>query len=39
MKKDGISLTQMILTPWLGVNYKIAYLSDQTKEMLLFPGH
>lgn len=29
---------QMILTPWLGVNYKIAYRSDQTKEMLLSLG-
>lgn len=23
-----------ILTPWLGVNYKVSYYSDQTKEML-----
>ncbi len=25
---------QIILTPWLGVNYKISYYCDQTKEML-----
>jgi len=25
---------QTILTPWLGVNYKVSYYSDQTKEML-----
>ena len=25
---------QTILTPWLGVNYKISYYSDQTKEIL-----
>jgi len=30
--------TQTILTPWLGVNYKIAYYSDQTKEMLYSLG-
>ncbi|MFX3673442.1 MAG: YqhG family protein [Paenisporosarcina sp.] len=27
-----------ILTPWLGVNYKISYYSDQTKEMLFSLG-
>lgn len=27
-----------ILTPWLGVNYKISYYSDQTKEMLYSLG-
>lgn len=26
--------TQIILTPWLGVNYKVSYCSDRTKEML-----
>ncbi|WP_019414801.1 YqhG family protein [Paenisporosarcina sp. TG20] len=26
--------TKTILTPWLGVNYKVSYYSDQTKEML-----
>lgn len=30
--------TQTILTPWLGVNYKIAYYSDQTKEILYSLG-
>lgn len=25
--------TKTILTPWLGVNYKVSYYSDQTKEM------
>ena len=30
--------TQVILTPWLGVNYKISYCSDQTKEMLYSVG-
>ncbi|MBK3494123.1 YqhG family protein [Viridibacillus sp. YIM B01967] len=25
---------KIILTPWLGVNYKVSYYSDQTKEML-----
>lgn len=30
--------TQPILTPWLGVNYKVAYCSDQTKEMLYSLG-
>lgn len=30
--------TQPILTPWFGVNYKIAYYSDQTKEMLYSLG-
>lgn len=29
---------QMILTPWLGVNYKIAYCSDRTKEMFYSLG-
>ena len=28
----------IILTPWLGVNYKISYYSDQTKEMLYSLG-
>lgn len=32
------SETQMILTPWLGVNYKVAYCSDQTKEVLYSLG-
>jgi len=27
-----------ILTPWLGVNYKVSYYSDQTKEMLYSLG-
>lgn len=26
--------TNSLLTPWLGVNYKVSYCSDQTKEML-----
>ncbi|MFJ7737271.1 YqhG family protein [Lysinibacillus sp. NPDC097287] len=26
--------TKPLLTPWLGVNYKVSYCSDQTKEML-----
>jgi hypothetical protein len=30
--------TQTILTPWLGVNYKISYYSDQTKEILYSLG-
>lgn len=29
---------EKILTPWLGVNYKIAYCSDQTKEVLYSLG-
>ena len=29
---------QTILTPWLGVNYKISYYSDQTKEILYSLG-
>ena len=32
------SETQTILTPWLGVNYKISYYSDQTKEILYSLG-
>lgn len=30
--------TKAILTPWLGVNYKVSYYSDQTKEMLYSLG-
>ena len=30
--------SQTILTPWLGVNYKISYYSDQTKESLYSLG-
>ncbi|CAM3168822.1 YqhG family protein [Filibacter tadaridae] len=30
--------TKTILTPWLGVNYKITYFSDQTKEVLYSLG-
>ncbi|MFJ7933261.1 YqhG family protein [Sporosarcina sp. NPDC096371] len=30
--------TQIILTPWLGVNYKISYYCDQTKETLYSLG-
>ena len=30
--------SQTILTPWLGVNYKISYYSDQTKETLYSLG-
>ncbi|WP_391206766.1 YqhG family protein [Psychrobacillus sp. L4] len=30
--------TRVILTPWLGVNYKISYYSDQTKEILYSLG-
>ncbi|WP_371811553.1 YqhG family protein [Sporosarcina sp. Te-1] len=29
---------QTVLTPWLGVNYKITYSSDRTKEMLYSLG-
>ncbi len=29
---------QTILTPWLAVNYKISYYSDQTKEILYSLG-
>ncbi len=29
---------QTILTPWLGVNYKVTYSSDQTKEILYSLG-
>ena len=29
---------QAILTPWLGVNYKVSYCCDQTKEMLFSFG-
>src|SRR5690606_31024788 len=28
------TIKRPILTPWLGVNYKISYFSNQTKEML-----
>ncbi|MHA6260765.1 YqhG family protein [Sporosarcina sp. CAU 1771] len=40
MYEHGIGQTdrQLILTPWLGVNYKVAYCSDQTKEMLFSYG-
>ncbi|WP_391119269.1 YqhG family protein [Psychrobacillus sp. L3] len=30
--------TRAILTPWLGVNYKVTYYSDQTKEILYSLG-
>jgi hypothetical protein len=30
--------TKTILTPWLGVNYKVSYYSDQTKEMFYSLG-
>ncbi|WP_210468143.1 YqhG family protein [Sporosarcina sp. 6E9] len=30
--------SQSILTPWLGVNYKLSYYSDQTKETLYSLG-
>ncbi|WP_318615282.1 YqhG family protein [Sporosarcina sp. YIM B06819] len=30
--------SQTILTPWLGVNYKVTYSSDQTKEVLYSLG-
>ncbi|MEK5070993.1 YqhG family protein [Sporosarcina sp. FSL K6-1508] len=30
--------SQTILTPWLGVNYKVSYYSDQTKEILYSLG-
>ncbi|WP_313893111.1 YqhG family protein [Psychrobacillus sp.] len=30
----GKGEAQTILTPWLGVNYKVSYYSDQTMEML-----
>ena len=29
---------KIILTPWLGLNYKVSYYSDQTKEMLYSLG-
>lgn len=32
------SVDQTILTPWLGVNYKVSYCSDRTKEMLYSLG-
>ena len=32
------TVKQTILTPWLGVNYKISYYSDQTKEILYSLG-
>ncbi|NYF24391.1 YqhG family protein [Sporosarcina sp. JAI121] len=34
---DGLE-TKTILTPWLGVNYKVSYYSDQTKETLYSLG-
>lgn len=34
----GNAETKAILTPWLGVNYKVSYYSDQTKEMLYSLG-
>ncbi len=34
----GAQRGQSICTPWLGVNYKIAYRSHQTKEMLFSLG-
>jgi len=39
-RATGISQSQAntILTPWLGVNYKVSYYSDQTKEMLYSLG-
>lgn len=29
---------QMVLTPWVGVNYKVSFISHQTKEMLYSLG-
>lgn len=37
-KVSGHSEKRIILTPWLGVNYKVSYHSDQTKEMLYSLG-
>lgn len=33
-----VAIKRPILTPWLGVNYKISYYSNQTKEMLYSLG-
>ncbi len=44
-KVNDQSQSRTMLTPWLGVNYKVTYSSDQTKEMLysfginLMTGH
>ncbi|WP_418895906.1 YqhG family protein [Sporosarcina cyprini] len=35
---DNQTGAQTVLTPWLGVNYKITYSSDRTKEMLYSLG-
>lgn len=37
-RESGNQKTQTILTPWLGVNYKVSYYSDQTKEILYSLG-
>jgi hypothetical protein len=37
-EKVGEFETKVILTPWLGVNYKVSYYSDQTKEMVYSLG-
>jgi hypothetical protein len=37
-EKIGELETNVILTPWLGVNYKVSYYSDQTKEMVYSLG-
>ncbi|MCL1697994.1 YqhG family protein [Lysinibacillus sp. BPa_S21] len=33
-EKVDNAIGQVILTPWLGVNFKVSYCCDQTKEML-----
>ncbi|MFE3576117.1 YqhG family protein [Lysinibacillus sp. NPDC059133] len=33
-EKVDSAIGQVILTPWLGVNFKVSYCCDQTKEML-----
>ncbi|MEB2302100.1 YqhG family protein [Lysinibacillus xylanilyticus] len=33
-EKVDTAIGQVILTPWLGVNFKVSYCCDQTKEML-----
>ncbi len=38
MYERSDNITETILTPWLGVNYKVSYFCDQTKEMLYSLG-
>ncbi|MGE8036974.1 YqhG family protein [Lysinibacillus sp. NPDC093692] len=37
-EKVDTAIGQVILTPWLGVNFKVSYCCDQTKEMLYSLG-